>query len=470
MKQREQGQGLVEYALILVLVAVVVIAILGLLGPPIGCTFDRVIHGFWGPTVPETTTACMQRNTPTVIDFFADGQNMGFDRTTLEITRAPSNGMAVVERDEDGVATGKALYTPATDFSGEDVFKIRLCLFGGTCGTAQQRVIVWGDTGASSMADSDLAAVLAFDPDISAGADRPAAAADAEQQPDNWDAVYEQTWIYRQLRSQQVNGMLVGRLAAKDAFDGMTQIISDHAASSGNAVLLDGVASLIQAVEAGDEAAVTAAMSAIATDLAQVPSDIQTAVLAEAGPHLVDAYQGLLGTVVPEATFEATVQVWMAQEENNPGSTADTIQRLYASWADIAAGNQVIEQIQPALEDGTFVVIGVLANSGDEAYVDLAHRLGDAFYWGNVEEAIDKALVANRGIETSMRAKLQAAQSAYERGDLMESGTVLSELLTFVDAKDGKQIDPDSAALIRSTVLGLAEGLGIALPDSGAEQ
>jgi pilus assembly protein Flp/PilA len=40
--QREEGQGLVEYALVLVLVAVVVIAILTLLGPQIGNVFSRI--------------------------------------------------------------------------------------------------------------------------------------------------------------------------------------------------------------------------------------------------------------------------------------------------------------------------------------------------------------------------------------------------------------------------------------------
>ena len=43
---REKGQGLVEYALILVLVAVVVIAILALLGPQIGKVFSDIIAGF----------------------------------------------------------------------------------------------------------------------------------------------------------------------------------------------------------------------------------------------------------------------------------------------------------------------------------------------------------------------------------------------------------------------------------------
>ena len=41
--QNERGQGLVEYALILVLVAIVVIAILLLLGPVIGNAFSNIV-------------------------------------------------------------------------------------------------------------------------------------------------------------------------------------------------------------------------------------------------------------------------------------------------------------------------------------------------------------------------------------------------------------------------------------------
>jgi pilus assembly protein Flp/PilA len=39
----EEGQGLVEYALILVLVAIVVIAILLLLGPVVGNVFSNIV-------------------------------------------------------------------------------------------------------------------------------------------------------------------------------------------------------------------------------------------------------------------------------------------------------------------------------------------------------------------------------------------------------------------------------------------
>jgi len=45
---REEGQGLVEYALILVLVAIVVIVILTLLGTQVSIVFSRIAEGLSG--------------------------------------------------------------------------------------------------------------------------------------------------------------------------------------------------------------------------------------------------------------------------------------------------------------------------------------------------------------------------------------------------------------------------------------
>jgi pilus assembly protein Flp/PilA len=42
---REKGQGLLEYGLILVLVAVVVVAALALVGPPIAAALQKVVDG-----------------------------------------------------------------------------------------------------------------------------------------------------------------------------------------------------------------------------------------------------------------------------------------------------------------------------------------------------------------------------------------------------------------------------------------
>ncbi len=45
-RPQEEGQGLVEYALILLLVAVVVVAILTLLGPAVGNVFSQIKNAF----------------------------------------------------------------------------------------------------------------------------------------------------------------------------------------------------------------------------------------------------------------------------------------------------------------------------------------------------------------------------------------------------------------------------------------
>ena len=45
---REKGQGLVEYALILVLIAIVVIAILAILGTQVSTVFSQITSGLQG--------------------------------------------------------------------------------------------------------------------------------------------------------------------------------------------------------------------------------------------------------------------------------------------------------------------------------------------------------------------------------------------------------------------------------------
>ncbi|MDX9831666.1 MAG: pilus assembly protein [Anaerolineae bacterium] len=43
---REEGQGLAEYGMVIVLVAIVIVAILMLLGPIVGDMFSSVVQGF----------------------------------------------------------------------------------------------------------------------------------------------------------------------------------------------------------------------------------------------------------------------------------------------------------------------------------------------------------------------------------------------------------------------------------------
>ena len=61
----EDGQGLVEYAFILVLVAIIVIAVLLLLGPQIGNVFSQVIAGLQG----SKRVKCPEASSPASFQF-----------------------------------------------------------------------------------------------------------------------------------------------------------------------------------------------------------------------------------------------------------------------------------------------------------------------------------------------------------------------------------------------------------------
>jgi pilus assembly protein Flp/PilA len=47
-KKHEKGQGLVEYAIILALVAIVVVSVMRILGPKVGCTFSGINNSLPG--------------------------------------------------------------------------------------------------------------------------------------------------------------------------------------------------------------------------------------------------------------------------------------------------------------------------------------------------------------------------------------------------------------------------------------
>ena len=44
--ESEQGQGLAEYGMVIVLAAIVVVAIVTILGPQIGNVYSRITYGF----------------------------------------------------------------------------------------------------------------------------------------------------------------------------------------------------------------------------------------------------------------------------------------------------------------------------------------------------------------------------------------------------------------------------------------
>ncbi len=104
--ERQKGQGLVEYALILVLVAVVVIAILALLGPAINGAFARVIAALNGQDMTGIGT-----------EYVITGLSASASGAAPDCTVNVTNMQVTVFEDGELVGTGVAV-SGSVSFSG----------------------------------------------------------------------------------------------------------------------------------------------------------------------------------------------------------------------------------------------------------------------------------------------------------------------------------------------------------------
>lgn len=443
----EKGQGLVEYALILVLVAIVVIVAQLLLGPIIEiCSEFCPVNNVNTP-----------QNTPVEINYFSN--NIALPGPDLQIESEPDHGSAVITPIAGGGPSYIVTYTPQSGFSGVDSFGVARCSsFQAMCESITQQVTVGPAAGASNTVAADFSQAQVQQPGITK-----VELVETPLSPDidNQDEIYTQLFDFLERVNQQTNSINTARELMTTAFESITGIVNTYAVDNGNLVLQDGMADLVLAVESGDETAVTTTVTNIAGELAAVPSEVQTAILIEGGPLIVDAHHALYGIDVDPAGFTAVHQLWLEQEENEPGSTAELIPWLVALWADVEQRNQALAIIQPYLAEGASLSINALFTSGDEENIALAQQLNDDYHWGLLDEAIAKADIDNEGIRNSLVAKRNSARSAYDAGNLVKSGKKLCNLQHFVDEQENQHIVPHSAAIIRDSLVEISNGLEI---------
>jgi pilus assembly protein Flp/PilA len=105
LRKREDGQGLVEYALVLVLIAVVVILILTALGTRVTATFARVIGGLNGQTI-------LGSGTEAIVSGFEVAVSGGPAVCTVAITNITALGFV------NGELAGGAALSGSATFNG----------------------------------------------------------------------------------------------------------------------------------------------------------------------------------------------------------------------------------------------------------------------------------------------------------------------------------------------------------------
>ncbi len=99
---KNRGQGLVEYALLLTLVAVIVIGILTLMGPQIGNVFSQVTASLGG--VSQGNQQANQNNNAQILN--ATALSDGHGTVTVTITLSENANITVTDQDSGTSVSG----------------------------------------------------------------------------------------------------------------------------------------------------------------------------------------------------------------------------------------------------------------------------------------------------------------------------------------------------------------------------
>jgi pilus assembly protein Flp/PilA len=266
----EEGQGLVEYALILVLVAIVVIAVLSIRGPQIGHVFTTVIGSVCDR--PHPPSGCPR------------------DSSKASATEASATEASVTEQ----AGNGSDVLEPILDFREQ-----------------------------------------------------------AEHQEESLGEL---------------------QILLEEAFDESFEVLREHAGEIEDLDLYEALSDLQQEVESGNFAALPDVFVALQTALAEVPLDVQAAVVLKVEPLWIDSCVALQGTAVPFESFDEAFQAVAQLEAENPGSTGDAMQLLQEIWAIVEARNLFIEEGTGALIYVIDLGITWLDATGVEEYIVRAQQ------------------------------------------------------------------------------------------------
>jgi pilus assembly protein Flp/PilA len=252
MNGRKEAQGLVEYALILVLVAIVVIAVLVLLGPAIGNVFSQIVNNL---------------------------------------------------TDSGGVADA-----------------------------------AW------SVASTESS---------------------AQQSPQAWDNAKEKIIVLWEEAEAQEEGLAEGVDFTVEALGEGLEVLVEFADENQDPVLYESLSPLLQQVRDGNLEAVPDVIYSLLDQLAEMPSDIGTAMSQKVAPRLIDACIAASGGTVSTDTITAALQAVEQLDDDHPGK-AEALSLLQAAAETIDGRNDAIEVYLDGASTSLDLIIAGLELAGEE--------------------------------------------------------------------------------------------------------
>jgi pilus assembly protein Flp/PilA len=365
MNRHEIGQGLVEYALILVLVAIVVIAIIALLGPSLGGVFCDAVFalrnlGDWGMHVDRYVSMNPGELSVTFNAVYPEGDTLSSCNEFVKVwdVGEPSHGDVALYREDNIFVFTYYPTNPNSETDDSFTFSWSHALHGSQ---------VTEYTG--------LVTIVVGEPDLAISQsnilNRGMNTTQDEDPESELDDVQEDIFALLEAAEEQEENFQEGVDLAVEAVEEGLEVLIEFADETANSLLSDSLSQLLQEVRDGDLDAVSEVFEQVVADLAEAPLEVLLDMMLKMAPRIIESCVEVSeGTVSPD-TIEAAVQAVQGLDEDLPGR-AEALQLLQFAVATIEERNNAAQEytdFQSALLE--FFVAG-FELAGEE---DLAEQL-----------------------------------------------------------------------------------------------
>jgi len=352
MKRHGKGQGLVEYALILVLIAVVVLAVLLILGPIIGSSYCDVMF------VLNDREPSGDFDTTHVVSMGLSEESVTFDVIVSsqescssifmfdDVVVGPSHGTVVNQ------SGGTFTYTPDPAGSGTD----------------DSFTLDWHFQYSSDSYFS-LVTIIVGEPDpLMSQANIMSSAEQTTREKKHKpkiDDIDENILALFEAAEEQEESLQEGlELSVAAVVEGL-EVLIDFADDDDNQALYESLSQLMQEVKDGNLDAFPAVPTQIVTGLAEAPLEVWTALILKMAPRFVDSCVMVSEGSVPPDTIVAAVQALEGLDEDHPGKE-EALELLQGAVDTIEERNNAGEYFTIAQSFVLEVFITELEDAGEE--------------------------------------------------------------------------------------------------------
>ncbi len=336
MSRREIGQGLVEYALILVLVAIVVIAVLILIGPAIDGIFCDIVYAIvyydeWGLTRNRYVFMDPGDEFVTFNAVYSEDDTLFSscnECVAIEDVGEPSHGDVELNL-VDNIYT--FTYRPTNPGSGtDDSFT-----FGWRHGSGTQSTEYTG-----------LAIITVGEPDLAITQSSALSSAISTTQDENPESeltdVLEVIFALSEEAEEQEENLQEGVDLAIEAIEEGLEVLIEFADDTANTLLSDSLSQLLQEVKDGNLEAVSEVIEQIWDDLAEAPLEVGLEMSLKMAPRIIESCVVVSEGFVSPDTIDEAVQAVQGLVDDHPGK-AEALQLLQFAVATIEERNDAAQ-------------------------------------------------------------------------------------------------------------------------------